>query len=134
MNKNVFSSHIAADLQIVDDKYKPLLSMVTKHSLGYFIADTLNIILYQPHNRKYILHHLLSIFAAVSILYWNSYLSTYGLWSFEIGGFVHHLKYSADAYHVNILLWYIAQILYHSVYVTTRLLTFTNLNLSLIHI
>ena len=133
MNNNLFSSQVGTKLQNVEIVYKPFLSIIGTHSLGYFIADTLNIIINQPYNRKYIFHHIFAIFGIFTI-FWESYISTYAIWSLEIGGIVHHLKYAADVYRVNKFSWWIIQMLYHVVYVSTRILIFINITNCLLNI
>ena len=128
MNKNILSSNVINDISLLSNtNHISYLRYSTLHSLGYFVADTLDILIdyYDvPRKRVYLLHHLFSI-AGISTLYWNSYLSTYALWSLEIGGIVYHLKYYANESDSKILK-IVSLILYHVVYVITRILVFNN--------
>lgn len=136
MNKNILSPYVVAEMQSLDPVYKPYLHFSALHSLGYFIADTLSI-LYNyntyPHLRKYLIHHIFSIFAIMTA-YWDSYLCVYGIWSLEIGGVVYHMRHAANEIGFNRFWWWVVQILYHIVYITTRILTFTNITNCMLNI
>lgn len=103
--------------------YEPsvdLLNNVITHSGGYFIADIIDILIDNNIKRRiYILHHVAAI-SGILTVYFNSYYSIYAIWTLEIGGIVHHLKYAADVNKVNIILYWLAHIFYHVIYLISR--------------
>lgn len=103
--------------------YEPLFELYKRviiHSIGYFIADIIDIMLDDNIKRRiYIIHHISSIIGLLPV-YFGCYFSIYGIWTLEIGGIVHHLKYAAEVNNVNIILYWMAHILYHVVYLSSR--------------
>jgi len=108
-----------------------LLRQVAFHSAGYFLGDTVDIYIdYRNVKRKeYVLHHLASV-AGLCTVYYDSYISLWGLWLFEVGGVVHHIKHAAKVFKWPGLWGTAAELLYHSVYVSSRLLLFVNTSFS----
>jgi len=100
-------------------------NLIIEHSLGYFIADTIDIFLDHENikRRVYILHHLVAIAGLLNA----TPDAIYPIWALEMGGVVHHLKYAAEVHNFRPSLKFIVEILYHVVYLTTRILVFINL-------
>lgn len=97
------------------------------HSLGYFLADTVDIIIDYTNikRRIYLLHHVVAI-AGLSTVYLGSYMSIYAIWALEIGGLVHHLKHASEVFDFGPFLYILTQILYHVVYLFSRILLTLN--------
>lgn len=105
------------------------------HTLGYFIADTLDIFFYRYndyHKRKYLFHHIFSIIA-ISTIYLESYSCIFGIWVLEIGGLVHHIKYTINKYDIKTLK-IPTEILYHLIYTSSRIMIFLNITKCLLNI
>ena len=102
---------------------KIICRLIVEHSIGYFIADTLDILISQnPKRYVYIYHHLAALIGLVTI-YWDSYLAIYCLWVLEMGGIVHHLKFISDTSGHLVLC---TDIFYHVIYLSSRLLLMIN--------
>lgn len=99
-----------------------MLMMTAFHSTGYFVADTIDIFIDHTNKKRqiYVMHHLAAIFGLLTI-YWESYIAVVGLWILELGGLVHHIKYAAHVFEVSRPFYIIAEALYHSVYLSSRL-------------
>ena len=110
---------------VTDRKF--MFSMIIFHSLGYFLADTVDIFIdYKNQKRRvYLLHHVVAI-AGLSTIYWGSYISVYPIWSLEIGGIVHHMKHVSEVYDINIVIYLLIQGLYHVIYLMSRILLALN--------
>ncbi len=110
-----------------NESHKDMLKQVAYHTAGYFIADTIDILLDDEDKKRkqYILHHVAAL-AGLCTIFYDSYMSLYGVWLLECGGVVHHIKYASQ-----VLQWpnpwsTLAEVLYHSVYVSSRLLLIIN--------
>lgn len=101
---------------------KNYVFMVIVHSLGYFIADTIDILIDSKNikRRIYILHHIVAILGLFTV-YWDSYLSIYAIWCLEVGAIVHHFKHSTEVYDFGLVAYIISNILYHVVYISSRI-------------
>ena len=63
-----------------------------EHSLGYFLADNLDIISSdQKWRRRYLAHHWIAILG-ISTIYFGVFYSVFAIWCLELGGIVHHIK------------------------------------------
>ena len=120
--KYVLSSEVGKSLQTTTNSNNNLLNISVSHSLGYFIADTLDILVdyyTEPHKRKYLIHHLFAISGIMSS-YLGSYLCIYAIWALEIGGIFYHLKYVGELYNKdntsNKMIYLTTQALYHICY------------------
>lgn len=99
--------------------YNYYLRIGILHSMGYFIADTLDIVLFDNKNEKrkiYIFHHLLTVFCMLLSLNFCTFSGNHGLWTSEIGGILHHVK---NMYRNRIIF-----IIYFILYLFTRLTLF----------
>jgi hypothetical protein len=96
-----------------------LAHLVFHHSAGWFIGDTVFIIKRrQTHLYIFVIHHILALIG-LSLIFSDDYRPLTALLFLEIGGGVHHLR----------TVWphLASQILFHSVYPTTRLHLLLNL-------
>ena len=111
----------------ITSEQKLMLHQVAYHSAGYFIGDTIDI--YIDHTnikrKEFVMHHL-AAFAGLCTVYLDGYMFLYGLWLLEIGGIVHHIKHAARTFHWPQPWFTIAEVLYHVVYVGSRVLLFSN--------
>lgn len=103
-------------------KNSEIFDVIIYHSLGYFIADTIDILIDYKNVRRriYLIHHV----AAIIGLLFGGYISVYPIWILEMGGIVHHLKYISEVYHFendNVI-----QVMYHVVYLFSRVLLSIN--------
>ena len=96
------------------------------NSLGYFIADSIDIFLDWKNvkRRVFLIHHFSAILGILTI-FAGSKLVNYAVWSLEIGGIVHHLKHASEIYQYRQIPAYT---LYFLVYTTSRVLLFLNCN------
>ena len=63
-----------------------------QHSIGYFLADNIDIIFSeQKWRRRYLLHHWIAILG-ISTVYLGVSYSVFAIWCLELGGIVHHVK------------------------------------------
>jgi hypothetical protein len=124
---NILTTNVYQEFQHVDDSDKAIIQMVAFHSAGYFIGDIIDIYIdYENVKRKdYVLHHLAAI-AGILTVYWDSYIYLYGLWSLELGGIVHHIKHASHVWQFSHPYSTAAELLYHIVYVSTRLMLLLN--------
>jgi len=104
-----------------------LFKFIIFHSLGYFLADTVDIFIDYTNikRRVYLLHHIAAI-AGLSTVYWGSYMSVYPIWALEIGGIVHHLKHASEVYSFGPILYFLTHVLYHVIYLFSRVLLALN--------
>ena len=111
---------------LTDNDIQVIIKACT-YSLGYFMADTLDIIIDYTNvkRRVYIIHHLVAMLG----IYWNPSLAIYAIWCLEIGGIVHHLKHASEVNEFGTLFYILSHLLYHIVYLSSRLL----LNITLIN-
>lgn len=132
---NLLTTKVYLEFQVVNDSEKVLIQMVAFHSAGYFIGDTIDIFIdYENKKRRdYVLHHLAAV-AGILTVYWDSYIYLYGLWSLELGGIVHHIKHASHVYQFPHPYSTGAEILYHIVYVSTRLMLLFNVTQILFYI
>ena len=79
------------------------------------------------------LHHIAAVCGILTV-YWDSYIYLYGLWSLELGGIVHHIKHASHVYQFPHPYSTATEILYHIVYVTTRLMLLFNVTKILYYI
>lgn len=93
------------------------------HSIGYFIADTIDIIFDDVNiwRQVYIIHHVTAIIGLLTV-FTGTYVSFYAIWTLETGGIVHHLKHVAEVYNTPVPLYIMIHMLYHIIYLTTRIL------------
>lgn len=120
-----------------------LYDIAIYHSIGYFLADTFDILLDYTNTKRriYLLHHGSAI-VGLSIIYWGSYIPVYPIWALEMGGIVHHLKNLSEMREIKdndifdqILKHKIVyQLFYHVVYLFSRILLTINVYKCLIHI
>ena len=119
---------------------KAILLHAAAHSAGYFIGDTIDIfldytssqqlVLKRFEKRKiYVFHHLVALLG-ILMTFGGSYVAVYGIWTLEIGGVVHHLRHAARVGWPAGRLALAADLLYHTVYVSTRMLLFVNVTKS----
>ena len=123
----LFTLDVYRILLKVDDSQKDLLKQVAYHSAGYFIGDTIDIKLdYKNEKRQeFVLHHLAAL-VGLTTVYFESYLSLYGLWLLETGGVVHHIKHAAHVFNWQPPFSTLAETMYHIIYLGTRLLLLGN--------
>jgi hypothetical protein len=115
----------------VSEEEGKLLKRVAYHSCGYFIGDTIDIYIdYTNKKRKeYVFHHIASA-AGLCTVYMDSYISLWGLWLFEVGGCVHHIKHAAKVWELSAPWDSLSEVLYHTVYLTSRMFLFVNTTFS----
>lgn len=106
--------------------------LYVNNSLGYFIADSIDIFLDWKNvkRRVFLLHHVSAI---IGILTGGSSLVAYAIWALEIGGVVHHLKHASEVYNFNSNIKSLIFSIYFIVYSFTRILLFLNCNSCLIN-
>lgn len=128
LERSPFETNFVTVLNNISPEYEPSLRLYIYHSLGYFFADTLDIIIDHGNvgRRVYIVHHVSAILG-LSTVYWGSYVSVYPIWAFELGGIVYHLKYMAKIYRVSPVPNLIIHLLYHLVFLTSRCLVGINI-------
>ena len=120
---NYLETNITLSLSELNYHQEVMIRLIVEHSIGYFIADTIDILISQnPKRYVYIYHHLAALIG-LSTIYWNSYLAIYCLWVLEMGGMVHHLKFISETTGHFIL---VADVLYHVVYLSSRILLMIN--------
>jgi len=109
----------------VDDSQKDLLKQVAYHSAGYFVGDTIDIKLdYKNEKRQqFVLHHIAAL-VGLTTVYFDSWMSIYGLYLLEAGGVVHHIKHAAHVWQWQPPFSTIAKVLYHVIYLGSRILLF----------
>lgn len=122
---NIHMREILSDLSV---ERQLLYNMVVFHSMGYFMADIVDIIIDHTNDKRriYLLHHVVAI-AGLSTVYLGSYISIYPIWALEIGGIVHHLKHASEVYNFGSVTYILVQGLYHVVYVFSRVLLALNI-------
>lgn len=103
------------------------LHQAVLHSTGYFISDTIDILIDHTNVKRqvYVWHHLAAI-CGLAPMFFDSYLCLIGLWVLEIGGVVHHIKHAAHVFQFSYWPNLISEILYHAVYLSTRLYLLVN--------
>jgi len=130
LSNKVLSTDFFVLLQNLNIEQKEIIRLCAFHSAGYFIADTIDIIIDHTNikRRIYILHHVAAILG-LSTIYWGSYASIYAVWCLEIGGMVHHLKHAIETCYKNQIItesgkivYGGTQMLYHIVYLSSRVL------------
>ena len=123
MGNNIFSTNFMVILQNINDNDKYLLILATTHSMGYFIADTIDILIDWNNKKRriYILHHIAAI-VGLTTVYIGSYIPIYAIWCLEIGGIVHHLKHGSEVYKFGKVYTVLTHITYHIVYLFSRIL------------
>jgi len=116
---NPFSFSVYDQFALVDFK---IFDVIIYHSLGYFIADTIDILIdYKNVKRRiYLIHHA----AAIIGLFFGGYTAVYPIWILEMGGIVHHMKHTSEVYHFEHD--HTIQITYHAVYLFSRVLLSIN--------
>jgi hypothetical protein len=114
-------------MQSVNDVDKSMLMMTAFHSAGYFIGDTIDICFDKINTKRriYIFHHLVAV-AGLLTIFWDSYICLLGLWTLEIGGIVHHIKHAAHVFKATAWMKNAAEVLYHVVYLLSRLYLLIN--------
>lgn len=132
---NLLTTNVYQEFQTVHESEKGLIQMVAFHSAGYFIGDTIDIFIdYENKKRRdYVLHHLAAV-AGILTVYWESYIYLYGLWSLELGGIVHHIKHASHVCDWPQPFSTIAEVMYHIVYVSTRIMLLFNCSKILFYI
>jgi len=75
--------------------------------------------------KDFVVHHLAALLGLCTIFF-NGYMFLYGLWLLEIGGIVHHIKHASRTFQWPEPWFTVAEVLYHVVYVSSRVLLFTN--------
>ena len=121
---NVLTTNFAASLQGLTDDQQIIILMSIYHSTGYFLADTYDILFVDWKNKKrriYIPHHLAALIGISTVCY-GSYLPVYAIWCLEVGAIVHHLKRIVEMYDCRPMIRLMTQVLYHVVYVSSRIL------------
>ena len=103
------------------------LHQAVLHSTGYFISDTIDIRIDHTNLKRqiFVWHHLAAI-CGMATMFFDSYLCLVGLWSLEIGGVVHHIKHAAHVFQFSYWPNLVAEVLYHTVYLSTRLFLLVN--------
>jgi hypothetical protein len=116
----------------VEDADKALFVIAAVHSTGYFIADTIDIFIdYTNEKRRvYVFHHLVALMG-ISTVHWDYYLCVYGIWALELGGVVHHLRHASKVYSNSRSVLIAGEVLYHLVYVLSRLFLLINTTVGL---
>ncbi len=130
LGAEILNTNFIEILSNLNEEQKYMITVAGTHSIGYFIADTIDILVdYNNVKRRvYILHHLAAITGAM-LIYLGDYSPIYGIWCLEAGGIVHHLKHAADTNNFGVIPYYLSQIIYHVIYLSSRLLlTFNILN------
>lgn len=127
LGNNMINTNFYQALHGLSDSDKYMLLLTAYHSGGYFLADTVDILIDYTNKKRhiYILHHA-AAFAGISTIYWGSYLSVYAIWCLEIGGIVHHLKHAAEVNDFGSIPYFLSQTLYHIVYLFSRILLSLN--------
>ena len=127
LNNNILNTNFVGALQNLNENQKYMILLAAYHSAGYFLADTIDILLDHTNKKRqiYILHHVVA-FAGISTVYWGSYLSIYPIWCLEIGGIVHHLKHAAEVNDFGLVPYYMSHIIYHVIYLFSRILLSLN--------
>jgi hypothetical protein len=127
LNSSVLNTDIFSLFLNLSHYNKSLLLISAYHSAGYFLADTIDILIdYTNYKRHiYILHHIVA-FLGIMTVHLGSYLSVYAIWCLEIGGIVHHIKHAADVYRIDPILEVGSHLLYHIVYLFSRILLTLN--------
>lgn len=76
-------------------EYNPIIKFnllkLTKHSIEYYIADTVNICIAQDKRKKYILHHIISVIGLSSI-FLDTYIGSYAIFLNAPAVIGHHTK------------------------------------------
>lgn len=128
-NYAMFGLDCYREILRIEHQHNFLLEQVAIHSAGYFVADTLDIYFdFTPGGQKrriYVLHHVASL-AGLCTVFFDSHVALWGLWLFEIGGVVHHIKHAAKIFRWTFPFMLMAEFLYHTVYVWSRCLLFIN--------
>lgn len=135
-NGNIFTYDIYHVLQNIKDPEDVWwLHQVVLHSTGYFISDTIDILLDHTNIKRqvYVWHHLAAI-CGMGTMFFGSYLSLAGLWSLEIGGVVHHFKHASHVFQFSYWPNLVTEVLYHAVYLSSRLYLFVNTSYGLYYI
>ena len=127
-NGNLFTYDLYHVMQYIDDPVSIWwLHQTVLHSTGYFISDTVDILLDHTNIKRqvYVWHHLAAI-CGMATIFFGSYLSLIGLWALEIGGVVHHIKHAAHVYQFSFWPNLISEVLYHTVYLSSRIYLLIN--------
>jgi hypothetical protein len=122
--------NFSAILMNLNQEQQHMMLLAASHSLGYFIADTIDIFIDYSNARRriYIPHHVLAIIGICTV-YMDTYLPIHTIWCLELGGLVHHLKHVAEANNFRPILYYLSHLGYHVIYFSSRmLLTVTIIN------
>lgn len=121
-----FSDNISVVLQYLSPREEILAKLIIYHSIGYFTADTIDILISKdPKRYVYIFHHIVALIGLIMV-FWGSYLPVFCIWILEMGGMVHHIKYAAEI-HGSTSIIILSEILYHTVYVFSRLVLAVNI-------
>ena len=127
MGNNLFSTDFMEALQgiTITDQY--IILIAATHSMGYFVADTIDILIDWSNKKRriYIPHHLVAIVGLLTV-YAGSYLPIYAVWCLEIGGIVHHIKHGSDVNNFNKFYNVLTHVIYHIVYLFSRVLLAAN--------
>lgn len=117
--------HIMQNIENPDSIW--YLQQAVLHSTGYFISDTVDILIDHTNVKRqvYVWHHLAAI-CGMATMHFDSYLSLVGLWALEVGGVVHHIKHAAHVFQFSYWPNLVAEALYHTVYLSTRLFLLVN--------
>lgn len=67
----------------------------------------------------------------ISTVHWDYYLCLYGIWALELGGVVHHLRHATKVYSNSYFVLIAGEVLYHLVYVLSRIFLFVNTTIGL---
>jgi hypothetical protein len=93
-NGNLLTYDIYHVMMNINDEEVTLLHQAVLHSTGYFISDTIDILLDHTNIKRqvYVWHHLAAI-CGMSTMFFGSYLCLVGLWSLEIGRLPSNLSF-----------------------------------------
>lgn len=121
-NSGIITSwNIIADVAAIGETR--IYQFVIFHSIGYFIADTIDIMTDDINlwRQVYIIHHIVAVLGLLTV-FKGTYVSFYAIWTLETGGIVHHLKHVAEVYNTPVPLYIMIHMSYHIIYISTRIL------------
>lgn len=128
LGAEILNTNFTEILTNLNEEQKYMITLSGAHSIGYFIADTIDILIdYNNIKRRiYILHHLAAITGIITI-YFGAYTSIYAICCLEAGGIVHHLKHASETQKFSTIPYYLAQTSYHVIYLSSRVLLTLNI-------
>jgi hypothetical protein len=124
---NVLTTDVVIPLVSTPNFNSRLLFICTANSIGYFLADTIDILMDEADSKRraYLLHHVIAIIGILTV-YLGNYFSLFAIWCLEIGGIVHHFKHFTECYSCPMKYKYLSMFLYFFLYPLSRLYFIVN--------